>query len=127
MDQPRDMTFYREGTPPPSPPEMRYHSRESSSTHTYNHSATADSMYHAPSVPTVREPYDYKYDHIAPPAPIPRPPGRFGMSSRKLWLIILAVAVVVILAVGIGVGVGVGSKKNDGNGSTGGESDGDSE
>jgi hypothetical protein len=70
-------------------------------------------------------PYDYSYDHVAPPAPIPRKEkGWFANSSalqkkRMFWIIALVVLAVLAIAIGVGVGVGVSQS----NASKGGDSD----
>lgn len=64
--------------------------------------------------------YDYRYDYVAPQAPIPKRGLFDGMSRRKFWGIIIAVVVVLVLALAIGLGVGLGT---GGGGSGGGDSD----
>ncbi|KFA64370.1 hypothetical protein S40285_10050 [Stachybotrys chlorohalonatus IBT 40285] len=81
-------TFYREGTPPPDGKPLE-----------------VPIVVGAAGAP---EPYDYKYDHIAPPAPIPIATV-CGVSRRLFWMILAAVLIVLALAIGIGVGVGVGT------------------
>jgi hypothetical protein len=83
-------TFYREGTPPP--PEER------------------DRITQPPLI-AEELPYDYKYDHIAPPAPLPVAMV-CGVRRRIFWLVLAAVLIVAALAIGIGVGVGVGANKS---------------
>lgn len=58
------------------------------------------------------EPYDYSYDRVAPPAPIPEPM-YYGMRQRTFRLLLAAIALVTILAIGLGVGLGVGLKRKD--------------
>ncbi|RFU81267.1 pan domain-containing [Trichoderma arundinaceum] len=86
-------TFYREGTPPPPP--TRDTNLDVSSTTNILHKAG--------------EFYDYQYDHIAPPAPIPKAT-ICGMKARLFWLVLGAVALLLAIGVGVGVGVGLGSR-----------------
>ena len=81
-------TFYREGTPPPP----------------------VDRITQPPLI-AEEAPYDYKYDHIAPPAPIPVAT-ICGVRKRIFWIVLAAVLLVVAIAVGVGVGVGVGTKQS---------------
>jgi hypothetical protein len=106
MDQGR--TFYNDHTPPPSP--SYGHSRNSFST------GYPASKAHGGSK---SEEYDYRYDHVAPPAPIPSREGSWW--KRRWFWIILGVAVVVILALGIGLGVGLSQNKDSSDGSSGGQ------
>lgn len=83
-------TFYREATPPGS----------------------------SQGEPVARpeETYDGRYDHVAPPAPIPVAPTRFGMSRRRfcilLWAVIVVIAVIAV-AVPVGVVFGMRSSRHD--------------
>lgn len=77
-------TFYRDPTPPSS-------SRGS-------------------SLSAGEEVYDYSYDRVAPPAPIPKAPA-CALSRRALFIIAGAVAALVIVGVGLGVGLGLGLRK----------------
>ena len=55
--------------------------------------------------------YDYQYDHVAPPAPIPAVT-IFGLKARLFWLLLGAVVVFLVIGVGVGVGVGIGGKEH---------------
>lgn len=94
--QPEQYTFYREGTPPPSPPD----------------DAGAAPGW-GPEPGNRGDGYDYAYDRVAPPAPIP-PSTIWGFRRRKFCIVLAVVALVVVIGigVGVGVGVGVGSKRN---------------
>ncbi|UKZ91522.1 uncharacterized protein TrAFT101_006500 [Trichoderma asperellum] len=87
-------TFYREGTPPP-PPTTRDTNVDVSSTTNILHKAG--------------EFYDYQYDRVAPPAPIPQAT-ICGVTTRLFWLIMAAVGLFVAIGVGVGVGVGLGTR-----------------
>jgi hypothetical protein len=84
-------TFYREPTPPPEDPLER------------------------PKLITDASTYDYKYDHVAPPAPIPVPT-ICGLTRRVFLIALAALILIIALAVGVGVGVGVGTKGNSSSG-----------
>jgi hypothetical protein len=88
-------TFYREGTPPP--PGTRDTNVDVSSTTNILQKAG--------------EFYDFQYDHVAPPAPIPRTT-ICGLTTRLFWLVIGAVGLLVAISVGVGVGVGLGAKNH---------------
>jgi hypothetical protein len=84
-------TFFRDPTPPP--PEEKAFTR-----------GTAETS------------YDYRYDHVAPPAPLPHESSRrCGLRKRTLWIILAAILVAIAVAVGVGVGVGAsgGSSSSD--------------
>jgi hypothetical protein len=113
-----DQTFYSEGTPPPSPTDFR-------SNLSSNGPPEYGPGYGDVSKPTpkLEPPYDYSYDHVAPPAPLPKAEGGGGIwrwlpSKRKrgFWVIVAAFLVAIGIAVGVGVGVGL-------KGSSGGDSD----
>ncbi|KAI9150227.1 hypothetical protein HJFPF1_09984 [Paramyrothecium foliicola] len=87
-------TFYRDPTPPP--PEDRIAK---------------------PPLITQQSAYDYKYDHVAPPAPLPVAT-ICGLRRRIFWIIVAAILLVIALAVGIGVGVGVGVNEGSTNGTS---------
>lgn len=84
-------TFYREGTPPP-PPTRDTNVDVSSTTNVLNKAGDF---------------YDYQYDHVAPPAPIPAKATICGVKSRLFWLIMAAIGLLVAIGVGVGVGVGL--------------------
>lgn len=86
------LTFYREGTPPP----LDHDGYQQDSLSTGPHAAGAYS-------------YDYSYDHVAPPAPIPQAT-ICGLGKRLFCMIVAAAILVVAIAVGVGVGVGVGTR-----------------
>ncbi|KAH7323026.1 hypothetical protein B0I35DRAFT_476921 [Stachybotrys elegans] len=86
-DQQEKYTFYRDPTPPPPP------------------TFEQPSLKGAPLI--ADDAYDYRYDHVAPPAPLPV--ARVcGLPRRVFLMLLAAIVLVVVLAVGIGVGVGVG-------------------
>lgn len=85
------MTFYRESTPPGS---------------SGNFGTPAVTNATRP----LEEPYDYSYDRVAPPAPIPEAT-ICGLSRRMFWITV-AVATFLVLGLTIGVGVGVGVGKH---------------
>lgn len=87
-------TFYREGTPPPTPGTRDTNLDVSSTTNILNKAG---------------EFYDYQYDHVAPPAPIPRAT-ICGVTTRVFWLVLGIVGLLVAVGVGIGVGIGLGTK-----------------
>lgn len=82
------LTFYRESTPPPLDGAAIDRQNDSS----------------------IAQTYDYSYDRVAPPAPIPQATV-CGLRRRLFCALLLAVVVVVVVAVGVGVGVGVGVKQ----------------
>lgn len=84
-------TFFREATPPP-PPTTRDTNIDVSSTTNILHKAG--------------DFYDYQYDRVAPPAPIPRAK-ICGVRTRLFWLIMTAIGLFVAIGVGVGVGVGL--------------------
>ncbi|KAM0452027.1 hypothetical protein ACHAPV_009751 [Trichoderma viride] len=88
-------TFYREGTPPPPPTTRDTNVDVSSTTNILNKAG---------------EFYDYQYDHVAPPAPIPAKGTICGVTTRLFWLIMAAIGLFVAIAVGVGVGVGLSTK-----------------
>ncbi|KAL6853215.1 hypothetical protein J3F83DRAFT_764741 [Trichoderma novae-zelandiae] len=93
---PSSGTFLREPTPPP-PPRTRDTNLDASSTTNILQKAG--------------EFYDYQYDHVAPPAPIPA--GTiWGVKPRLSWLLLGALALLVVIGVGVGVGVGIGGKNH---------------
>lgn len=63
-----------------------------------------------PAAARPEEPYDYRYDHVAPPAPLPEPPKIMGLKRRTCQLLGVVVAILVILGIALGVGLGVGLK-----------------
>jgi hypothetical protein len=87
-------TFYREGTPPPPPTTRDTNVDVSSTTNILNKAG---------------EFYDYQYDHVAPPAPLPGKATICGVKRRLFWLIMAAVGLLVAIGVGVGVGVGLGA------------------
>lgn len=91
---PSSGTFYREPTPPLLP-QTRDTNLDASSTTNILQKAG--------------EFYDYQYDHVAPPAPIPAAT-ICGVKARLFWLLLGAVALLVVIAVGVGVGIGVGGQ-----------------
>lgn len=92
-------TFYDDSTPPSSPIEQ------------VTTTEPSDGGYH--SRPTMRlDSYDYKYDHVAAPAPLPERRTRFGLSRRAFWMVIAIAGLIVLIAVAVGVGVGVGVNSN---------------
>lgn len=103
-------TFYREPTPPPlPPPPMDFGSGAYNDAHrgAPPSSSTAGADF-----------YDYKYDHVAPQAPIPRTETRgplCGLRRRVFWAIFAAVLLILAIAVGVGVGVGVGASNGSSN------------
>lgn len=90
-------TFYREGTPPP-PPTTRDTNVDVSSTTNILHKAG--------------EFYDYQYDRVAPPAPLPVQATICGVTTRLFWLIMAAIGLFVAIGVGVGVGVGLGTRSH---------------
>lgn len=95
-------TFYSEGTPPPSPTDFRSNI-SSSGAPEYG----AGYGFHSKPTPKLSRPYDYSYDHVAPPAPIPSGGGRWFSPRKKIFWVVLAL-LLVLIAVAVGVGVGVG-------------------
>lgn len=87
------LTFYREGTPPPLDDDDYHHQSLSTGPHT----AGAYS-------------YDYSYDRVAPPAPIPQAT-ICGIRKRLFWIVVAAAILVVVIALGAGIGAGVGTKR----------------
>ncbi|UKZ57229.1 hypothetical protein TrVGV298_011082 [Trichoderma virens] len=88
-------TFYREGTPPP--PQTRDTNLDASSTTNILQKAG--------------EFYDYRYDHVAPPAPIPSAT-ICGVTARLFWLVLGIGGLLVAVGVGVGVGVGLGARNH---------------
>ncbi|KAL7941409.1 hypothetical protein V8C42DRAFT_335059 [Trichoderma barbatum] len=88
-------TFYREGTPPP--PQTRDTNLDASSTTNILQKAG--------------EFYDYQYDHIAPPAPIPSAT-ICGVTTRLFWIALAIAGLLVAIGVGVGVGVGLGGRNH---------------
>ncbi|KAK1246252.1 hypothetical protein MKX08_000054 [Trichoderma sp. CBMAI-0020] len=82
-------TFYREGTPPPPPTTRDTNLDVSSTTNILNKAG---------------EFYDYQYDHVAPPAPLPAKATICGVTTRLFWLIMAAIGLLVAIGVGVGVG-----------------------
>ncbi|OAA78493.1 hypothetical protein LEL_05316 [Akanthomyces lecanii RCEF 1005] len=83
-------TFYREATPPGS----------------------------SQGEPVARpeETYDGRYDYVAPPAPLPAAPTKFGISRRKFCILLWAIIVVIVIiavAVPVGVVFGMRSSRHD--------------
>ncbi|CAH0054611.1 unnamed protein product [Clonostachys solani] len=111
-------TFYNEDTPPPSPSASDFRSATSDfRSNGGNSIGTADLGYHVKPTAKLDQTYDYQYDHIAPPAPLP-PREILGYKRRTFLIAVgLLVLIVVAVAVGVGVGVGVGSNKNKSSGS----------
>ncbi|KHN95914.1 uncharacterized protein MAM_06276 [Metarhizium album ARSEF 1941] len=81
------LTFYREGTPPPLDDDGYRQSTGPRAAGAYS--------------------YDYSYDRVAPPAPIPQAT-ICGLGKRLFYTIVAAAIVVAAMAVGVGVGVGLG-------------------
>lgn len=100
-------TFYSEGTPPPSPTDFRSN-QSSSGAPEYG----AGYGFHSKPTPKLDQAYDYSYDHVAPPAPLPGAEGRRFSPKKKIFWIVLALALVLI-AIAVGVGVGVSVSKSD--------------
>lgn len=94
-------TFYSEGTPPPSPTDFRSNI-SSSGAPEYG----AGYGFHSKPTPKLDVPYDYSYDHVAPPAPIPSGGGKWFSPRKKIFWIVLAL-LLVLIAIAVGVGVGV--------------------
>lgn len=88
-------TFYREGTPPPPPATRDTNVDVSSTTNILNKAG---------------EFYDYQYDRVAPPAPLPAKATICGVPARLFWLIMAAIGLFVAIGVGVGVGVGLGAR-----------------
>lgn len=111
-------TFYNEDTPPPSPSASDFRSATSGfQSNAGNSMATADLGYHVKPTAKLDQSYDYRYDHVAPPAPLP-PREILGFKRRTFLIAVgLLVLLVVAIAVGVGVGVGVGSNKKNSSGS----------
>lgn len=122
IDQGQQRTFYNDVTPPPSPSYAGGEESKNSLSIGY------PSFGKTPAIGEERgrtgttaggEGYDYRYDYVAPQAPIPKR-GPFGGLKRKtFWGIVIGVVVVLVLALAIGLGVGLGT----GGGSGGGDSD----
>lgn len=93
-------TFFRDPTPPP--PEEKVYPR----------GAGLDEAT-----------YDYRYDYVAPPAPLPRAERRCGMRKRTLWIVLAAILVAIVVAVGVGVGVGASRKGSSSDTESSGSSD----
>ncbi|KAL6811775.1 hypothetical protein V8C40DRAFT_270713 [Trichoderma camerunense] len=95
--QPSGPTFLREASPPAAP-------------------ATRDTNLDVSSTTNILQKagefYDFRYDHVAPPAPIPTATTICGLRARIFWLVLGAVVLVVAVAVGVGVGVGLGAQKH---------------
>lgn len=95
--QPSGPTFLREASPPAAP-------------------ATRDTNLDVSSTTNILQKagefYDFRYDHVAPPAPIPAATTICGLRARIFWLVLGAVVLVVAVAVGVGVGVGLGAQKH---------------
>lgn len=89
-------TFFRDPTPPPTIAEA--------GEKPFTRGAAAETMSEST--------YDYRYDHVAPPAPLPRDSRRCGMRKRTFWIVLAAVLIALVIAVGVGVGVGVSSSKS---------------
>lgn len=110
---PPGQTFYSEGTPPPSPTDFRSN-QSSSGAPEYG----AGYGFHSKPTPKLNQPYDYSYDHVAPPAPIPAGGrSRFSPKKKMLWIILALALLLIAIAVGIGVGVSVsqGGSSDEGN------------
>ncbi|KAL7931490.1 hypothetical protein V8C35DRAFT_111284 [Trichoderma chlorosporum] len=90
-----NLTFLRDSTPPP--PQTRDTNLDASSTTNILQKAG--------------EFYDYQYDHVAPPAPIPGA-AICGVKPRLFWLVLAIVGLLVVIGVGVGVGVGLGTQNH---------------
>lgn len=92
MDQQR--TFFSDSTPPPSP---SYAAASNNSASTGYPSAKG-------AAAAKDGDYDYRYDHVAPPAPIPSRSKRVT-KRRLLWGAVGVAIVIIALAIGLGVGL----------------------
>lgn len=96
-------TFLREPTPPPLPPPGAF--------------VPGHRFDDEPSLTPAAKPefYDYKYDHVAPPAPIPGAgtAGTIcGIRKRLFWIVLAAALLVIAIAIGVGAGVGVSTSNS---------------
>ncbi|KAL6791437.1 hypothetical protein GGI42DRAFT_358308 [Trichoderma sp. SZMC 28013] len=94
--QPSGPTFLREASRSP-PPATRDTNLDASSTTNILQKAG--------------EFYDFRYDHVAPPAPIPTAT-ICGLRARIFWLVLGIVVLLLAVGVGVGVGVGLGAQKH---------------
>ena len=92
----RMTTFYREPTPPPAGGHDDYHAAPDGLRTDYPQSSEKF--------------YDYSYDRVAPPAPIPEAT-ILGLRKRTFWIMLGAIGLVVIIVIGVGVGVGVSKNR----------------
>ncbi|KAF4121427.1 hypothetical protein GMORB2_1834 [Geosmithia morbida] len=99
----RYQTFFEDSTPPPSPSYVGRSSLSNNNAETgWGHAPLSAPLGLAPK----NEGYDYRYDHVAPPAPIPKAKGFMGLSRRACWIVLGLIAMVILaLAVGLGVGL----------------------
>lgn len=123
IDQSQQRTFYNDVTPPPSPSYAGGDSKNSFNSIGY------PSFGKTPALGEERagtatsaggDGYDYRYDYVAPQAPIPQRGPIGGLKRKTFWGIIIAIIVILVLALATGLGVGLGTKSG---GSGGGDSD----
>jgi hypothetical protein len=77
---------------------------------TFYRDPTPPSSSHGGSLSANEDYYDYSYDRVAPPAPIPKTP-TYRIRRRVLYIIVGVIAAAIILGIGLGVGLGIGLRK----------------
>lgn len=107
----QERTFYNDTTPPPSPSyigesknslSIGYPSAKGAVTTTGSASGSG-----LGTGPREDGGYDYRWDHVAPPAPIPSREDRLcGLRKKVVWILV-GVVLVMILALAIGLGIGL--------------------
>lgn len=83
---------------------------------TFYREATPPSSSQGEPVARPEETYDGRYDYVAPPAPLPAAPTKFGISRRRFCILLWAIIVVIVIiavAVPVGVVFGMRSSRHD--------------
>ena len=130
LDQGHQRTFFNDITPPPSP-SFAGDSKNSLSIGYPSFGKTppiGEERGHTGTT-AAGDGYDYRYDYVAPQAPIPKGGSLGGLRRKTFWGIIIGVIVVIVLALAIGLGVGLsrGSSDSGSGGSSDGSKDGENE
>ena len=110
QSQPQEQTFYNDVTPPPSP---SYGDKNSLSIGYPSLKGPAPVGLHAVQSAGSRDggraEYDYRWDHVAPQAPIPQSDRICGLKKKFFWIAVgVAIGLLVALAIGLGVGLSAG-------------------
>ncbi|KAG9255542.1 uncharacterized protein F5Z01DRAFT_651478 [Emericellopsis atlantica] len=115
----QEQTFYNDVTPPPSP-SYGGGSKNSFSIGYPSLKGPApvglQPMTSAGSRDGGRGGYDYRWDHVAPQAPIPQSDRTCGLTKKFFWIAV-GVAIGLLLAVAIGLGVGLSGNSSSSHGS----------